>query len=84
MKPIQAFSSAVYHARVFRGLTQEQLAEALGISVRWFQAIEKGEGKPSFDLLLRMLCLLDLDARSCVDQTTLQQLPPSQEAQTSQ
>ena len=67
MTKLWKFSSAVYHARVDKGLTQEQAAEALGISVRWYQCIEKGAGRPSFDLLLRILLLLEVDIRDCTD-----------------
>lgn len=74
MKGLWNFSNAVFHARTAKGLTQEQTAEALGISVRWYQCIKKGVGRPGFDLLLRIMILLELDARDCVDDNVAMQL----------
>ena len=42
-----AFSREVLHARTSLGLTQEQVAEAASISVRWYQYIESGTFLPS-------------------------------------
>ena len=40
------FSGAVYHKRMAMGLTQEEVAEAVSTSVRWYQRIEKGQVLP--------------------------------------
>ena len=32
-------------------MTQEQAAELLEVSVRWYQRIERGQSKPGFDLI---------------------------------
>lgn len=58
------FSLAVFTSRKEKGFTQEEIAEKLGISKRWFQKIEKGERLPSPTLLLKMIDLLEIDARS--------------------
>ena len=55
------FSGAVLQKRKALGLTQEDVADAVSISVRWFQLIEKGVRLPSFIVALRLIVLLDLD-----------------------
>lgn len=55
------FSGAVYHKRIAMGLTQEEVAEAISTSVRWYQRIEKGQVLPSFLVGLRLIVLLNLD-----------------------
>ena len=56
-------SSKIYHARKQKGLTQEQLADAMGISSRWLQRIESGRQWPSGRLLYRLVRYLDIDLR---------------------
>lgn len=34
-------SSLIYHARIKHGYTQKQVADAVSVSVRWYQRIEK-------------------------------------------
>lgn len=55
------FSSKVYHARTDHGFTQQQVAEAVSISVRWFQKIEKGTVLPGSLVMLRLIIFLELD-----------------------
>ena len=55
------FSGAVLQKRKALGLTQEDVADAVSISVRWFQLIEKGVRLPSFIVAPRLIVLLDLD-----------------------
>lgn len=57
------FSSEMFHARLRRKLTQEQAAELLDISVRWYQMLEKGEYLPSSQLLLRILAEFEIDGK---------------------
>ena len=40
--------------RVAKGLTQEKLAEALGISAEYVGKIERGKRTPSLDLVIAM------------------------------
>ena len=40
--------------RAAKGLTQEKLAEALGISVEYVGKIERGKRTPSLDLVIAM------------------------------
>ena len=58
-----ALGKKLYHARKARGLTQEQVAEAVGITPRWYQKIEKGAGRPSTTVAFRLLSLLNVDIR---------------------
>ena len=57
------FSSQVLHARLSRKLTQERAAELLGISVRWYKQIEKGEVLPSAELALKIMAEFEIDGK---------------------
>jgi len=60
------FSLAIFCSRKEMGITQEQAAERLGISKRWFQMIEKGEKLPSPSLLLKIIAEFDIDAKAII------------------
>lgn len=45
------FGKEVRSRRRARGMTQAQLAEAADLSLEWIGRIERGEGKPSLDVL---------------------------------
>lgn len=57
----QTFSKALYHARTKQKLTQKQVADAVSVSVRWYQRIESGEKLPGTLVMLRLILLLGLD-----------------------
>lgn len=57
------FSSQVLHARLARKLTQERAAELLGISVRWYKQIEKGEVLPSAELALKIMAEFEINGK---------------------
>lgn len=44
-----------------KNLTQEQAAELLDISVRWFQKVERGQAKPGFDLICDLAAEFSID-----------------------
>jgi len=49
-RPLKAvLGGHVKDIRLSRGLTQEQLAEAIGVTVRYFAGIERGERNLSLD-----------------------------------
>ncbi|WP_180899393.1 helix-turn-helix domain-containing protein [Martelella soudanensis] len=49
------FGDAVRELRARRGVTQKQMAEAIGVSPAYLSALEHGRrGKPSFDFLQRV------------------------------
>lgn len=62
-----SFSSKLLQARKEQGLTQQQTAEALHISLRWYQKIEKGESVPSFRLSCNIVKLFDIDLADFVE-----------------
>ena len=55
------FGAVVYRARTKLGLTQAQVAEAAGVSVRSIQYIEKGTFMPKSVLMLKLLIILQID-----------------------
>lgn len=44
-----------------KNLTQEQAAELLDISARWYQKIERGQAKPGFDLICDLATEFSID-----------------------
>ena len=49
------FGEAIRQLRAERGVTQKQMAEAIGVSPAYLSALEHGRrGKPSFDFLQRV------------------------------
>ena len=55
------FSTEVYHARDALGYTQREVAEAVSVSVRWYQRVEKGEKLPGSLVMLRLILFFNLD-----------------------
>ena len=53
------FGKNVARLRIARGLTQENLAEAVGISARYTQSIEAGEYFPALPTLSKLRKALD-------------------------
>lgn len=47
-KLIRVFAHEVFHGRSQSGWTQQVVADRVGVSLRWYQKIEKGEVLPSF------------------------------------
>lgn len=64
MSILYRFSKEIYRSRRHLGLTQEQAAEALSISVRWFQYIEAGERIPGPILILNIIALFEIDGKN--------------------
>lgn len=60
----QRFASAVFHAREKMGITQEQAAEALKISARWYQQLEYGHVLPSAELTLKIIAFYGINGES--------------------
>lgn len=55
-------AAAIREARTDRGLTQEKLAEALGLSNRTILDIESGYGNPKFENLYQIVTYLKMSA----------------------
>ena len=47
-------SKLMRQKRKERNLTQEQAAELLKISAKWYQRVESGQSKPGFDMICEM------------------------------
>ena len=61
---IDPLGGVVKAARRIKQITQLELSERLGITVRYLKAIENSGRKPSYDLLVRMVHELDIPADS--------------------
>ena len=53
------FGNRVRELRLERDLTQEELAEATGLSVEYVSKIERGLGSPSFSVIARICNALE-------------------------
>lgn len=54
-------SELMYTKRLEKKLTQEQAAELLNISARWYQNVESGKSKPGFDLICELAQKFNID-----------------------
>lgn len=61
MKFKSKFASAMLKARKELGYTQSEVAEAISVSVRWYQKIESGSKLPGTLTALRIIVFLHLD-----------------------
>lgn len=61
-----SLGAAVASQRRARQLTQEQLAEAVGVSTEWISQLERGIGTPSLDMLFRLATTLAVPAAELV------------------
>ena len=59
----QPLAQAVKRAREKAGLTQKELAEAIGIDSRTILEIENGRGNPKMEVLYPLVRFLKIDAR---------------------
>lgn len=56
------FGHDIYHLRTDSlKLTQQQVADAIPISLREYQKIEKGELSPGSEIFLRLVFFFDID-----------------------
>ena len=62
--PRISFGSAAKKARIDKKLTQEKLAELIGITPNHMKQIESGRRNPSHDVLFRLVYALDLSLDS--------------------
>ncbi len=61
MSSQDVFCEQLRRARKELGYTQEQTAEAVSISPRWYQRIEGGMGRPSHLVILRLFLLFNIE-----------------------
>ena len=57
----QKFGKRLRYIRRDRDMTQEQLAESIGRSVKFLSQVEQGEAAPSFDTLERLAEVLNVE-----------------------
>ena len=55
------FASIILNARLDAGLTQSQVAEAVSISIRWYQRIETGTTMPGSSTMLKLIIFFNID-----------------------
>ena len=55
------FSTGTPQARTALGYTQREVAEAVSVSVRWYQKVESGRGIPSGVTTIRIVLFLHLN-----------------------
>ena len=63
----RALALAVKELRARRGLTQEQVAEAAGLSRGYVGELEQGRRRQSFEGVVRVARGLDVDLRELID-----------------
>ena len=61
MKMASKFGSSMLQARTALGYTQREVAEAVSVSVRWYQKVESGRGIPSGVTTIRIVLFLHLN-----------------------
>lgn len=66
-----AFAAQLSQARRRRGLTQQQVAEVVDISARWYQQLERGAMMPGATTLLRLVIFLEIDVRELREEVGL-------------
>ncbi len=49
-------------------LTQDEAAEKLSVTSKWYQRVESGKSKPGFDLLCNLANFFDIDFSKFPDQ----------------
>ena len=54
------FNNRLREIRMLKGLTQEKLAELVGISLRNYQYYEQGKHVPSFEILIKLADILEI------------------------
>lgn len=66
--PIHIFAARLCTVRNERGMTQQQVADFLHRSRRWYQKIEAGASKPNWQDTILLLALFELDPASVVEE----------------
>lgn len=59
---MKIFGRNLRTARLHRGLTQQSMAESLGVSLRTYIRYEQGETEPAMDTLVEIMAILDVTA----------------------
>ena len=65
------FSKCASSRRAEKHMTQQQVAELAGISLRQYQDIEAGRGQPRLSTAVQIAAALDIDLNSLKNKVTL-------------
>jgi len=57
-------AKTIYFAREKAGYTQKEVAQAVSVSLRFYQRVEKGEKLPGAIVFLKLLLYLNIDVES--------------------
>lgn len=63
----QQFAKRLKELREQRGMTQEELAKASGLSISFIRAVEQGVNAPSFESIEALTKALNLEAKELFD-----------------
>ena len=76
------FQERLKQARLDKGLTQEQLAELIGVAKSTLNGYEKGNREPDFFKIKKLIEVLGVDANYllCVDESETTKKAPAQNA----
>lgn len=67
MKLKSRFSSIILKARTELGYTQSEVAEAISVTVRWYQKVESGARFPGSVTLVRLILFLNINVEELRD-----------------
>ncbi len=67
----EKFAQQAKYARKQRKYSQYEVAEAISVSVRWYQKIEAGKKLPNAVVMLRLILFLELDPEDFRDEAGL-------------
>ena len=62
------FSQNAWRQRAAKRLTQQQVAEMAGISLRQYQELEAGHGQPRLSTAVQIAAVLDIDLNAMRDE----------------
>ena len=65
-KMAHIFAHEVFHARDHQGFTQQEIADQVFISLRWYQKIEAGEVLPGFFVGVHLMELFKIAPETLV------------------
>lgn len=65
------FANSAFKARKELGYTQSEVAEAISVSVRWYQKVETGISLPGTVTALKIILLLNIDIEDFREEVTL-------------
>lgn len=65
-KHIQRLAKSIKKSRKAKGMTQEELAEKVNVSLGWISRIERGVNSPNLKLLKKIARVLDIKVRDLI------------------